>query len=117
MAADFLSVSDQRDMAPGKATRWKGRDGRLKIVHVLFGLPIPLATILDPSRRCRTVAFRCLALRCCRLRLRPDGGQEQSYGDSHGNFEEPMDGDHPCRLGTRYEHDDGQRNPRVPKRV
>ena len=29
-----------------------------------------------------------------------------SYGDSHRNFEEPMDGDHPCGLGTRYEHDD-----------
>jgi hypothetical protein len=42
-----------------------------------------------------------------RLRLRPDGGQEQSYSDTHGNFEEPMDGDHPCRFGTRYEHDDG----------
>jgi hypothetical protein len=57
--------------------------------------------------RCRTVAFQYLASDCYRLRLRPDGSQEYSYGNSDGNFEEPMDGDHPWWLGTRYEHDDG----------
>jgi hypothetical protein len=48
-----------------------------------------------------------LGFSCRRLRLRPDGGQEQPYRDSHGNFEEAMDADHPCRLSTRYEHNDG----------
>jgi hypothetical protein len=41
------------------------------------------------------------------LGLRPDGDHEQSYPDAYGNFEEPMDGGHPCRLGRCYEHDDG----------
>jgi hypothetical protein len=52
-----------------------------------------------------TVMLRADASRW--LRFRPEGGQEQPYRDSHGNFEESMDGDHyPCRFGMRYKHDD-----------
>ena len=66
--------------------------------------PAPAASG-STSSRCRTVASYVSL--CRRLWLRPDGRQEQPYRDSHGNFEESMNGDHPCWLGTDYEHDDG----------
>jgi hypothetical protein len=63
---------------------------------------LPKADIVQHAGRVRYLASDCYG-----LRLRPDGGQEYSYRNSDGNFEEPMGGDHPCGLGTRYEHDDG----------
>jgi hypothetical protein len=62
---------------------------------------------LAPVRDVKLWRFDVLASGCRRLRLRPDGGQQQPYRDSRGYFEESTDADHPCRLGTRYEHNDG----------
>jgi Catalase-related immune-responsive len=59
------------------------------------------------SKLPRRLAFRYFASSCRRLTLAPDGANEQPDRDVHGNFEEPMNGGYPCRLGRRYEHDDG----------
>src|SRR5436190_19213434 len=51
------------------------------------------------------------------LTLRPDGYERQSDQDSNRDFEETMKRNDPCSVCTRNEHDNGERDARIPIRA